>query len=93
MVAAEFVIAVRDNEQSGELWDAPPQELDQIQRGFIGPVDIFKHHHGGEGTRLQFVKQSREHHGTRGVATQERSQGAPRLRSNIVQRSKWARGK
>ncbi len=93
MVEAEFVIAVREDEQSGELRNAPPQELDQIQRGFICPVDIFKHYHGGDGTRLQFVKQSREYHGTRGVATHERSQGAPSLSSNIVQRSKWARGK
>ncbi len=93
MVEAEFVIAVCDDEQSREGRDAPPQKLDQIQRGFIGPVDIFKHYHSGDGTRLQFVMQSREYHGTRGVATHERSQRAPSLRSNIVQRSKWARGK
>ena len=60
MIEAEFIIAVREDEQSGELRVAPSQELDQIEGGFIGPVDIFKHHYAGEGTLLQFVKQSRE---------------------------------
>ncbi len=48
MVEAEFGIAVRDEKQNGKMWDAPSQELDQIQRSFICPVDIFKYHDGGD---------------------------------------------
>jgi hypothetical protein len=37
MVAAQFVVAVGQEHLRGHLRD-PLQELDEIQRGFVGPV-------------------------------------------------------
>src|SRR3974377_1597806 len=68
MVEAEFVIAVCDEKQHWKMRDAPSQELDQIQRGFICPVDIFKHHDGGESTLLQLVKKGGEQRWTLRIA-------------------------
>jgi hypothetical protein len=92
MVEAEFVIAVCDEKQNGKMWDAPSQELDQIQRGFICPMDIFKYHDGGERTLLELVKKSGEQRWTLHFATHDRRQAALSLGSYIVERSKWAGG-
>jgi hypothetical protein len=93
MIEAEFGIAVRDEKQHGKMRDAPPDELDQIQRGFICPVDIFEHHDGGERTLLELLEKSGEQHWTLRGATHERRQAAPRLGSDIVKWSKRAWGK
>ena len=75
------------------MGDAPSQELEQIQRGFIGPVDIFNHHDGGKRALPELIQQSGEQRSSLCVATHERRQAAFSLSGNIVERSQRARGK
>ena len=46
MALAEFVVAVTQHQQGAHALDATGEELDQVQRRRIGPVQVFEHDHG-----------------------------------------------
>ena len=36
--------------------DTPREELDQVERRLVGPVDVFDDHNGWQRTRRQFIQ-------------------------------------
>ena len=47
MFLARFGIPVSKEKQHGQIRNAPPQKLNEIQGCFVCPVNIFKDHNGG----------------------------------------------
>jgi hypothetical protein len=93
MVRVHFVLAVRDKKQDGKVGNASSQELDEIEGGFIGPVDIFKHYNGGYWTLLELLKQSGEQGSPLSVASQKLRETPTNLSGKIVEGSERTRGK
>lgn len=71
MLTAQFVIAVRQECQHRQRRDAPPQEREQIEGGFIGPMHILNDYHRWAAPLLQLVQKGGKQEGTRGLLTQE----------------------
>ena len=42
MLRSELVVAIGKNEQYGQRCDAPPEELDEVQRRFVRPMHVLE---------------------------------------------------
>ncbi len=60
----DLVVAPRQHQQAGHAVDAPAQELQQVQRGVVGPVHVLEH--GDHGPRA--ARQVGEHRLEQGLA-------------------------
>ena len=59
MVVGQLVVTVGGQQQRPGPGQPPPGEVQQVDRGLVGPVHILDHRHGGGGGRVDRGQEGR----------------------------------
>ena len=60
MAIAQFIVAIAQHHQRTHALDATGEELHQVERGRVGPVQVLEHDDGGSRRALQFGEECGE---------------------------------
>src|SRR6185369_14270130 len=91
MVGLDLIIAIGNDEQCVEFVDASTKKLEEIERCFISPVNVFDNQNGG-GLILEFVENGGEDGRTRGFFFEQRKEVATDLSRDVGNGAEWSRG-
>ena len=78
MLGADLVAAIAEDEKSSRLVDAAAEELDQIEGGVIGPVDVLEKEERGPLGVAQLVEHRKKERYARRLALEQGRGGGPR---------------
>src|SRR2546423_4291347 len=93
MIHSYFIIAVSDDEHRFDSIDSTTQELQEIKRSFIRPVNILDDYYGRRASVRQLIESGRKDGSTRRFFFEKCEQVALSLRSYVVQRTERTRRK
>src|SRR5262249_19489258 len=88
MARTELVVTVGQHEERGDLADATGEELDQVERRFVSPVEIFDHDDHGRAAR-ELLENGREDGPRRRPCVELRRERPSRLPGDVVNGPKW----
>ena len=91
MAWPQLIVAIGEHEQRGDVMDAPGEELDQVERRLVRPVQVLEH--GDDGwLPSEFVQDCREQHGWGSPGLERRAQRGTGVASDVVDGRERPRG-
>jgi hypothetical protein len=91
MAWPQLVVAIGEHEQRRDVLDAPAQELDQVERRLVGPMQVLEH--GDDGwLPSEFVQDRREQHARGSSGLERRAQRGPGVAGDVVDGPQRPRG-
>ena len=92
MAGAQLVVAIGQHEQGRQLLDAAPEELHEVERRLVGPVQVLHDHHGRARLVPEGVEDGGEDGRARDLGVEQRAQWPGQRLGDVSQRPQWARG-
>ncbi len=83
----DLIVTMRQDHQDPCLCNAPAEELDEIERRLVGPMDVLDHHDRRLRRAVQLAEHGGEQHGARCLDLELREQPAAGLVGYVVERT------
>ena len=90
--APSSVVAIGHHEQGRQLLDAPAEELHEVERRLVGPVQVLHDHHGRAGLVPERVEDRGEDGRARDLGVEQGAQRSRQRLGDVPQRSQRPRG-
>jgi hypothetical protein len=86
MTGAELVVTIGEDEKRGQLLDAAAEELREVERGVVGPVQVLHDDHGRACLVPEGVDDGGEERRARDLAVEQRAQRTRQHLGDVAQR-------
>src|SRR5204862_7802961 len=91
MSRIQLIVPVSEDHQRMDIVDPAPEELDQIQRRFVGPMDVLKEHDRRSLALSKSTQEERKQVVPVAVGLERAEQRPMQMHCNVAQRTKGSR--